>query len=78
MNPGPAVKIVGNVEAAGQRRVKNDGPNSAYVSKDPAVTAASASAFVIPLNAEETIWLAAGEELYAAVAAAQAASIEVI
>lgn len=71
-------RLTGNVESERQVRVRNEGPNTAWISKDPNVTSGSADAFPVASTTEETVSLASGEALYAICAATQTASVEVI
>lgn len=72
------VRLTPNVEAAREMRVRNDGPNQCFIAKDPQLAPTAADAFSLAANAEETVWLAEGQALYAVCPAGSSASIEVI
>lgn len=72
------VKVVDNVLSEREETVKNDGPGSVVISKDPQLVAGGADAFVVPASSEQDVTLAEGEGLYAICPAGQTASIEVI
>jgi hypothetical protein len=80
VNVGSAqvVKLVDNVLSEREETVKNDGPNSVVISKDPQMTAAGADTFIVASGAEQDVTLADGEALYAICAGGQTASVELI
>jgi hypothetical protein len=76
---GPAtVRLTANVESAQEKRVRNDGPDQCFIATDPQLAPAAADSFSLAPSAEETVWVAEGEALYAICAAGSSASLEVI
>lgn len=79
VNVGSAVvKLKDNVLSEQELTVKNDGPDTVQISKDPQLAAGGADAFLVPANQEQDVTLAVGEALYAICAAGQSASVEVV
>lgn len=72
------VQIYENVESHETATVRNDGPNTVTISKDPAVAVGAADGFTVASAATQNVDLAPGEGLYAICASSQTASVEVI
>lgn len=71
-------RIFENTESEDQVNVRNDGPDAVAISKNPAMTAVGADAFILDANTEEKVFLRPGEGLYAVCGAGMTASVEVI
>lgn len=80
VNVGSAavVKLVDNVLSEREVTVKNDGPNTVLISKDPQLVVGGATAFQVAANAEQDVTLKPGQGLYAICSAAQTAAVEVL
>lgn len=76
VGPSAVVKVVDNVLSERTVQIRNNGPDPATLSKDPAVVAGGG--FQIALNAVQPVELEIGQAVYAITAAAKAASLEVL
>lgn len=70
--------IVRLIDEAGEHTVKNDGPGSCAISKDPQLSPTGATAFVLAANTEQDVTLQPGEALFAECPSGATAVLEVI
>lgn len=66
------------VDTAGEHAVRNDGPDSVVIARDPLLAASEAAAFTLPNGSEERVDLQEGEAIFAICGSGHTASVEVI